>query len=339
MEGFEKVLAVDKDYRASPPMLQQHSNQVGIPSPVKTSSTASRPGLAPAFSANAVPPASPRPHPLRTQSLATSSVSSGGNRDARTSPLSPKGGKDQLPLPDGATPAGQKKGRFSMDFITSALWRGSSGPAQAAGTSGGTGSTSSASGPSTSPNPPPLPGFKPMMLNAAARRMSTEEDEDDQKTRARLQSEMKLLGYANHGSPVLHAGLGASSLNNAQPIQRNRSPSQRLSVGSATSNNLLSPRPPSLPPKDEHRDPEGSDSSNSRRVSGSADIGNTASPSQGGGGSVKLSGHRKRPSAGNKESATSEASSGLQSIGLGLSYSKDSASTWSPRSPSTSHQA
>lgn len=335
MEGFEKVLAVDKDYRASPPMLQQNSNQ-GVTSPVKPTTPSNRPGLAPAFSASAIPPASPRPHPLRTQSLAPSSTTS--NRDPRTSPRSPQAIlQNQIPPPDNTVPAGQKKGRFSMDFITSALWRGSSAAAQASGTTGAPAASgaSTSTGPSSSPNPPPLPGFKPMMLNAAARRMSTDEDEEDQKTRARLQSEMKLLGYANHGSPVLHAGLGASPSNNAQPIQRNRSPSQRLSVGSATSN-LLSPQPPSLPPKDDYRELEGNDSNGSKRISGSAEIGSSASPS--GGGSVKLSGHRKRPSAGNKETATGEQPSGLQSIGLGLSYSKDSVSTWSSRSPGTSHQ-
>lgn len=330
MEGFEKVLAVDKDYRASPPMAQHNSSQ-GNTSPVKSTSSNTRPGLAPAFSANAVTPASPRPHPLRTQSLAPSSTSNA----SRTSPRSPQGNsQNQIALPDTTVPAGQKKGRFSMDFITSALWRGSSAAAQASGTTGPANAATASTAPSTSPNPPPLPGFKPMMLNAAARRMSTDEDEEDQKTRARLQSEMKLLGYANHGSPVLHAGLGPSPSNNAQPIQRSRSPSQRLSVGSATSN-LLSPQPPSLPPKDEYRDQDGSDSSNSRRVSGSADIGTSASPA--GGGSVKLSGHRKRPSAGNRDAAIGDVSSGLQSIGLGLSYSKDSASTWSSRSPSAPH--
>lgn len=47
---------------------------------------------------------------------------------------------------------------------------------------------------------------------------------------------------------------------------------------------------------------------------------------------VKVRGHRKRPSASNRESIIGVSSA--SSVGLGLSYSKESSSTWSAGSPS-----
>lgn len=156
-----------------------------------------------------------------------------------------------------------------------------------------------------------------------------------------LQSEMRLLGIDNHGSPVLHGpspGVGVAG-------RFGRSPSQ--SHGRKASGNSLagltgaSPRPPSLPPKDDALALE----QNMRhelengRASGFTELSNSPNAGSGSlGDTVRVRGHRKRPSAGNRESLYG-ASSLATSVGLGLSYSKDSSSTWSAGSPSAASLA
>ena len=175
-----------------------------------------------------------------------------------------------------------------------------------------------------------------MMLNpaSAAMRPGIEEDDEDQRERARLQSEMKLLGIDNFGSPVLHAG----AVPGPSRAVSNRSPNQKHRLSGSSFQGVGSPRPPSLPPKDEPmmvNEREKRLEAEQGRPSVLAELAPPASP--GGAsllrnGSVRVSGHRKRPSVKDREAALG--GTGLSSIGLGLSYSKDSTSTWSTRSPS-----
>ena len=134
IDGFEKVLSSDLN-KASPAMVPTSSDQGGLAPP----STRGAPGPRPALP----------PRPSSTMSAAPN-----------TGPLSPTA----------AAPApAPKKNRMSMDWIASALWKGSS---------------------SSAPANTPAPGLKPMKLATAAapaaRRMSIEEDEDDARTRARV---------------------------------------------------------------------------------------------------------------------------------------------------------
>ena len=158
MEGFEKILAADKDYRASPPMAPMRSDQ-GVP----TQSAQAAPPLPPrAASGSTASVGAPRPSPLRTQSAIV------GSHAGANDPTSPT--KSTGPA---VVAAPGKKNRLSMDWITSSLWRSSSG---------------------TQPVQPTPANFKPMRLSAAApiasagtaRRPSIEEDEEDQITRARV---------------------------------------------------------------------------------------------------------------------------------------------------------
>lgn len=136
---------------------------------------------------------------------------------------------------------------------------------------------------------------------------------------------MKLLGLDNHGSAVLH---------NASPGRPLRTPSMGASPR-PPSIGYASPRPPSVPPKDESalaREASMRQESESGRASGFTELSGTSPDA------VKVRGHRKRPSASNRESMIGPG--GLaSSVGLGLSYSKDSTSTWSAGSPSAASLA
>ena len=317
MEGFEKVLATDRDYMQSPAILSAPFKQNAAPPlPARTITR-------PALPTNSEPVA--RPSLLRAHSLASPAtiISAPVVR-----PMDKTDPSSSTPTP---FPAGPKKNRFSMDFITSAIWKHPPNSTSAP--------TATLPPPtaivSTSPNPP-LPGFKPMMLNpaSAARRMSLEEDDEDQRIRARLQSEMKLLGIDNHGSPVLHANATLTPMR----ALSNRSPKHDQRLSGSSFKSVGSSRPPSVPPKDElllFNEREKRLSPEPGHITSSVDLALPSSP--GGGslmrnGSVRVSGHRKRPSASSRESMLATGS--LSSIGLGLSYSKDSNSNWSSRSPS-----
>ena len=95
---------------------------------------------------------------------------------------------------------------------------------------------------------------------------------------------MKLLGLDNHGSPVLHTATAAG--------KAVRTPSGGLSPRPPSTG--FSPRPPSVPPKDEGaaaREASMRQELESGRASGFTEI-SGVSPD-----TVKVRGHRKRPSA------------------------------------------
>lgn len=144
---------------------------------------------------------------------------------------------------------------------------------------------------------------------------------------------MRLLGIETTSSPATQTGSPGSVR-----IGANRSPGQRgLSGTYATS-----PLPPNLPPKEadipgvQHDARHESGSRTSELSDKSSDSPATET--------VKIRGHRKRPSAsfvagevpGTTTSSDASTRARPTSIGLGLSYSKDSPtmSTGSTRSPS-----
>jgi len=152
-----------------------------------------------------------------------------------------------------------------------------------------------------------------------------------------LQSEMRLLGIETTSSPATQAGSPGSV-----KIGANRSPGQR---GSSESNSN-SPLPPNPPAKETdmstiQRDIRPESSNRSSEMSDKSSDGPVSE-------TVKIRGHRKRPSASFAAGTVpASATAGNDapplpprtrptSIGLGLSYSKDSSSTstWSARSPS-----
>ena len=156
-----------------------------------------------------------------------------------------------------------------------------------------------------------------------------------------LQSEMRLLGIDNHGSPVLHGtspGGGVTGRFGRSPSQ---SHGRKVSGSSLAGMTGTSPRPPSLPPKDDALAQEQSmrHELENGRASGFTELSNSPNPGSGSlGDTVRVRGHRKRPSAGNRESLYG-AGSLASSVGLGLSYSKDSSGTWSAGSPSAASLA
>lgn len=147
---------------------------------------------------------------------------------------------------------------------------------------------------------------------------------------------MRLLGIETSSSPATQGGSPGSV-----KIGANRSPGQRVSSGSYAS----SPLPPALPAKEAdvygQRDVRAESSNRSSELSDKSSDGPGTE-------SVKIRGHRKRPSASfaagvvpsspliteGNEAIVSRARP--TSIGLGLSYSKESpsTSTWSGGSPS-----
>lgn len=279
------------------------------PPPAKT--TAASLGVAPISR----PP--PPPLPLRAVSSTISNAGLG--------PVSP-GVHDS----GQAEVSNKKKNRFSMDWIASTIFKGGNAESQANTTSG------IASGSVTGP------GLKPMMLTGgpAVKQPVAEEDEDDRRARARvsdaftrvctsdfpdsachfqLQSEMRLLGIDAHTSPGMQGGSPGSVR-----IGANRSPSKRISSGSA------SPQPPTVPPKEDDitaREKEMHHELDNGRASGFTEL-PAGSPND----SVKIRGHRKKPS-GTYSGPTLNLAGG---VGLGVSYSKDSATSpsWGTRTPS-----
>lgn len=147
---------------------------------------------------------------------------------------------------------------------------------------------------------------------------------------------MRLLGIETSSSP---AGQGGSP--GSVKIGANRSPGQRVSSGSYSN----SPLPPALPAKEaDNSGPRDARPESSNRSSELSDKSSDGPGTE----SVKIRGHRKRPSASfaagsvpgptvsdeGHESVVPRARP--TSIGLGLSYNKDSpsSSSWSGGSPS-----
>lgn len=248
----------------------------------------------------------------------------------------------------------KKNNRMSMDAWVPSFWRGTSGAANPA--SAATASTSSSTTPAAQAVlQPPLPGFKPMMLSS--RRLSNDmEDEADQITRARLQSEMKLLGLDNAGSPILHTAPAMTGQPAGSRLSVGRSPSNRLSgLFSALSSSPNASANISTPPRDDAvsvKDRDSRSDTSSGRLSGLADVDRPVVTSAVESVKFRGAGHRKRPSAGARDSiigsATASpaqapglpspshaASANGASIGLGFSYSSGGSSSVSgARSPS-----
>lgn len=151
---------------------------------------------------------------------------------------------------------------------------------------------------------------------------------------------MRLLGIDTTSSPAMQGGSPGSV-----KIGMNRSPYERASSGSGSY--PTSPLPPGVPPKGSDRT-----SSASRDSRPEIDATRTSGLSEGSSGSpaaetVKIRGHRKRPSAsyvpGSVPASASAAAAASEavprtrpvSVGLGLTYSTDSSSTatWSAASP------
>lgn len=322
LEGFERVLAVDKDLKAAPPL------SIAGGSPPESS-----------------PPTLPSKSSIWQRPSFLQAASSASVQSSGLSPISPtttlpfQNINKQLPIPQLSQADAKKKNRMSMDWITPSFWRASTAAGSQASQPIGAGSSSTLPVPGLVPTPqPPAPGLKPMMLGA--RPASNEvEDEEDQITRARLQSEMRLLGLDNAGSPVLHASASMTAGAAGSRLSVGRSPSQRLSgifaaitpTGASPSQTLPVPVSKStiLGAPDENSGLDPDPPLPSQITSGSE--------------SIKLrQGHRKRPSAGNRDSATgvtsqstSYSTSPRGSIGLGLTYSSGgSSSTNGARSPS-----
>jgi hypothetical protein len=150
IEGFERVLSVEKDTKPASTPTTTAQTPSAPPTPAKT-------GL---LSGSILPPKLP---PLRTPS--------GGAPSSATAPL---------PSPTSTVPPGtvdnKKKNRFSMDWFGSSLFKGTSTESSTASTSVTTGTSA------------PAPGLKPMRLTGgpAQKTATPEEDEDDRRTRARV---------------------------------------------------------------------------------------------------------------------------------------------------------
>lgn len=142
-----------------------------------------------------------------------------------------------------------------------------------------------------------------------------------------------MLGIDTTSSPATQGGSPGSV-----KIGANRSPGQRISSGSGSY--PTSPLPPGVPPKEGSLQRDSRSDVDTARTSGLSE-GSSGSPATE---TVKIRGHRKRPSAtfaGGAVPASAAAGEAAPrtrpvSVGLGLSYSKDSSSgsTWSAGSPS-----
>lgn len=149
IEGFERVLSVEKE-----------------PKPASTPTTTAQ-----------TPPRPPTP--------AKTSILPGSTLPSKMPPLripstgAPSSAAAPLPSPTSTAPStsdNKKKNRFSIDWFPSSLFKATSTEASTAGTSTTTGSSA------------PAPGLKPMRLTGgpAQKTPTVEEDEDDRRTRARV---------------------------------------------------------------------------------------------------------------------------------------------------------
>lgn len=145
---------------------------------------------------------------------------------------------------------------------------------------------------------------------------------------------MRLLGIETTSSPATQGGSPGSV-----KIGGNRSPGQRGSSGSYST----SPLPPHPPPKEADFPAVQTRDTRPESSNRSSELSDKSADSPSGGEAVKIRGHRKRPSAsfaaGSVPGGTASDTvprARPTSIGLGLTYSKDSPSTptWVAGSPS-----